>query len=262
MEQPQGTSPDVRSLDDRQVADLYLDLAFPPGTARPYTVLNTVVSLDGKTTRDGRSTAIGSALDRVLLRRVRAAAEGVIVAAGTLRAEEIEFRFPPELQARRAQAGLPAAFVVVIVSARGELPLQRRLFSSPTPEITPVVLTTQRADPAALERLAGRARVLVVGAEEVDLPRAMAMLTQDFGVRRLVLEGGASFNAAMLGADLVDEIFCTLAPLVLGGPALTMVAGPGPLRGGPRRLALLSALDHGGELYLRYRVSHDARPSR
>ncbi len=256
----QPGAPDVRSLTDAEAAALYADLDLPPGEDRPYVVTNTVVTVDGKAALGGRATPIGSPFDRQVMRRLRAAAEGVILGAGTLRAEEIEFRLPPELVAGRAARGLPASLTVAIVSARGDLPLYRRLFRVPAPEVTPVVVVAAGADRATLAQLPEWVHVVVAGEEAVDLPRALAALARDFGLRRAVLEGGPSLNAAMLAAGLVDEIFCTIAPRVLGGPALTMVAGTTPLPGGLRELELLSAFAYQGELYLRYSVRQ--RPTR
>lgn len=251
---PQGSAPEVRLLTDAEAAVLYEDLALPPGDGRPYVVTNTVVTVDGKEALGGRATPIGSPFDRQVMRRLRAAADGVILGAGTLRAEEIEFRLPPELMAGRAARGLPGPLTVAIISARGDLPLDRRLFRARAPEVIPVAVVAAKADRSTLAQLPSWVQVLVAGEETVDLPLALARLRRDLGVRRAVLEGGPSLNAAMLAAGLVDELFVTVAPRVLGGPALTMVAGATTLPGGLRELELVSAFAYQGELYLRYRV--------
>ena len=88
---------------------------------------------------------------------------------------------------------------------------------------------------------------------EPDPAWALRALRDELGVRRLLVEGGPTLNGELLRAGLVDEIFWTLAPKVVGGgEELTMVAGPA--LPGPRRLALVSAYLHEGELFLRYRV--------
>jgi diaminohydroxyphosphoribosylaminopyrimidine deaminase/5-amino-6-(5-phosphoribosylamino)uracil reductase len=82
----------------------------------------------------------------------------------------------------------------------------------------------------------------------------MTALARDLGIRHAILEGGPSLNTAMLAARLVDEVAFTLSPKVVGGPALTMFAGPAPLPTGIRSLRLLSALAYQDQLFLRYRV--------
>lgn len=244
--------PEVRTLADDEAANLYADLSFPPGLARPHTVMNMVASLDGKIAIQGRSGRLGSALDHLVLRRLRAAVEGIIVGAGTLRAEEVEYRLPSTLLEKRLAAGLPPALTVVVISASGSIPPHRRLFSTPIPSIVPVVLTTNQGAAVAAGPLAGRARVVPLGDGEVDLPRAMAYLVNDLGLRRVVVEGGPTLGAHMLAGDLVDEVFLTLAPKVVGGSGPTMVGGTAPLPGSPRVVQLVSALAYSDELFLRY----------
>ncbi|MHB9089917.1 MAG: RibD family protein [Chloroflexota bacterium] len=247
---------DMHLLSAEEAEHLYEDLALPLGVGRPYIATNTVVTVDGKTAFEGRSTPIGSRFDRRVMQRIRAAADAVIMGAGSLRAEEVEFRLPPSLLEGRPTRGLPAALTVVVVTARGDLPLARRLFAQPTPEVTPVVLTCRAGENAVHRDLPAGVEVLVAGDDDVDLPAAVRALFGELGLRHAILEGGPSLNAAMLAVELVDEIFFTLSPKVLGGPALTMVAGPAVLPGGLRRLALRSALAYGDELFLRYRVQH------
>lgn len=246
--------PEVRALNDGEADSLYAGLVLPPGDGRPHIVTNTVVSLDGKTVFEGRSTPLGSHFDRELMRRLRAAADAVIMGAGTLRAEEIEFRLPTGLLAGRLARGLPPYQTVVIVSARGDLPLERRLFSLPTDDLRPVVVTTRAAEARVRSTVPTRVTVLAHGETTVDLPEAMAALRRTLGIRHAILEGGPSLNAAMLAEGLIDEVMFTLSPKIVGGPALTMVAGPAPLAGGIRAVRLVSALAYGDELFLRYVV--------
>ena len=59
-----------------------------------------------------------------------------------------------------------------------------------------------------------------------DLPRLLAYLHEEHGVRSVLCEGGPTLNSHLFAAGLVDELFLTLNPKVLGGAsALTIVAG-------------------------------------
>jgi riboflavin biosynthesis pyrimidine reductase len=51
---------------------------------------------------------------------------------------------------------------------------------------------------------------------EVDLPAAMKILRQEFGIRYLLCEGGPVVYGLMLRAGLIDEKFLTVAPLDAG----------------------------------------------
>jgi hypothetical protein len=59
----------------------------------------------------------------------------------------------------------------------------------------------------------------------------LATLRADYGVRRVVCEGGPRLFRALLEEQLVDELHLTLAPRIFGGagaPTLTGLAGDFP----------------------------------
>ncbi|MHB1132537.1 MAG: RibD family protein [Chloroflexota bacterium] len=246
--------PLVRSLTAEEAEHHLLDLSLPEGSGRPYVVTNFVQSVDGRTTILGRSAGIGSRFDRLLLHRLRAAAEGVLVGAATMRAENVPFLVAPHLLESRLRRGLPRAVVAAIVSATGDLPLFRPVFSTPTPDLVPVVLTTRLGAAILRPVLAPHVHLLTLGESSVDLTQALSLLYSDYGVRRLVVEGGARLIADLLAAELVDEVFLTVAPKLLGGPAGGMVAPGAILPRAPMSLTLRSAHAYGGELFLRYCV--------
>src|SRR5947207_15653950 len=72
--------------------DLYRDLGLPDGD--PYVVLTMVATVDGKAAIDGRARPIGSDLDHLLMRRIRANVDAVMSGAGTLRAEGLDLSVP------------------------------------------------------------------------------------------------------------------------------------------------------------------------
>ena len=76
------------------------------------------------------------------------------------------------------------------------------------------------------------------------------------GVRALLCEGGPTLNRALLGAGLVDELFLTLSPLLVGNNDAPRIVEGEDLRA-PARLQLEWVLHHDDELYLRYAVRHD-----
>ncbi|MNY59621.1 5-amino-6-(5-phosphoribosylamino)uracil reductase [compost metagenome] len=48
------------------------------------------------------------------------------------------------------------------------------------------------------------------------------------GITSVLIEGGGNLNAAALHAGIVDKLYCTIAPMIIGGQsALTPVEGLG-----------------------------------
>jgi len=93
-----------------------------------------------------------------------------------------------------------------------------------------------------------------VGHGRVDL-RALLARLRARAVERLLVEGGGELNGALVEAGLVDELYVTVAPCVLGGRAApTPVDGEGLAMDSRVRLRLVSLDRHGDELYCRYAV--------
>ena len=84
------------------------------------------------------------------------------------------------------------------------------------------------------------------------MPRLLAYLHEEHAVRSVLCEGGPTLNSHLFAANLVDELFLTLNPKVLGGAsALTIVAGRELVE--PAEPELVSVAEAGGELYTRWR---------
>ncbi|MDQ7800854.1 MAG: pyrimidine reductase family protein [Armatimonadota bacterium] len=234
---------------EEALEDLYADLRFPEIAGRPFLYLNMVATADGAAHLGGRTRGMGGAADRVAFRRLREHCDVVLVGAGTVRLEGYgPPRLDPRAQERRRRRGSPPVPRLAVVSARLHLDPSLKLFAEPRNR--PVVITTEDADPFRRRALEAVAEVVAFGRGSVDLPQALTWLYES-GVRRVLCEGGPSLNAHLLAAKVVDELFLTVAPLLAGGAAGRIVAGP---VGGPLRLALRELREYGGELLARYQV--------
>ena len=81
----------------------------------------------------------------------------------------------------------------------------------------------------------------------------MELLQQRWGVKQLVCEGGPTLFKSLLNADLVDELYITIAPVIFGGQKSRSLTGL-PLGFLPHefRFRLKSIEAHGGEAFLHY----------
>lgn len=122
-----------------------------------------------------------------------------------------------------------------------------------------VLLITDRVSNAYLAHLrAAGVSYLFCGKERVDLDMALTKLRETLRLRKVMLQGGGTFNGAMLNAGLVDELSQIIVPIADGGgPEVTGIFdAPGPPgRRGAATLQLRSQeLLRGGALWLKYKV--------
>lgn len=87
-----------------------------------------------------------------------------------------------------------------------------------------LILLSEQAPAEYLDYLRGLGfSYIVTGADKIDLPRAMEILHDEFGVERLAVLGGGRINGGFLTAGLIDELSLLLAPGIdgrSGQPAL------------------------------------------
>jgi riboflavin-specific deaminase-like protein len=235
-------------------------LAASGPTERPYVLLNMVSTVDGHAALGGRSVSLSGPADRELFHELRTAVDGVLVGAATARAERYG-RIVPDAsrRRRRVERGQREEPLACVVSASLAFPEQLPLLAEPAAQVA--ILT-----PSADSLPASAAEVHYIRAARgalLDLPHAFAELRERFGVHTLLCEGGPHLNAQLLQAGLVDELFLSLAPQLVGGDpaiegeALGILAGIELLP--PLGLSLLSVLEHDSHLFLRYRVKRPPR---
>ncbi|HUH80066.1 MAG TPA: dihydrofolate reductase family protein [Solirubrobacteraceae bacterium] len=225
----------------------------------PYVMLNMVSTLDGRATLGGHSGPISSRADRELFHALRAAVDGVLVGAGTIRAERYGRMIrDSDVRAERLARGMPEEPLACIVSGRLELPDDIGLLQT---EAARVVVAT--SSPASLPPVPARVTYLRgPGDGRLELAGALAELRSRYEVRTLLCEGGPHLARELLGENLVDELFLSLSPLLAGGEpttgeALRILAGV-ELQP-PAQLELIGMLREGSWLFLRYRVASEER---
>lgn len=231
----------VTERDDVALAELLAATSLPRPSDGSWVAVNMVVSVDGRSAAGGRVGALSSLADKALFGHLRTEADVVLVGAGTVRAERYgSVRVGEGAAARRRARGQAPVPPLAVVTRSGAVPAH--LFDL---DPAPIVCTSEHG---ARELAAtGRAvDTVVTGTSEVDLPATLARLASR-GLRTVLCEGGEQLNASLLAADLVDEWFVTLAP-VLGGDDVGLAGRHDGLVG----LTLRSVARLGDDVFLRY----------
>lgn len=244
------------------VRNHYRALDFPaPPPDRPYLYLNMVASADGKATVDGSERGLGSSGDKRIMQELRAHADAVINGASTLRVSgSSPLVRPDDMKALRRELGRKPQPLGVVVSESGDLPLDVPFFTSKEFDALVIVTEATPAERVAVLQATGR-NVAIVPRGPGNGAAIAAVLRREYGIGYALVEGGPTLNAALFHAGVVDELFLTCAPWIVGGrESLTAVEGTPFHRATMPRLRLRDLLHSAptDEIFLRYTVERRA----
>ena len=242
------------------------------GFEAPRLYANFVASLDGVVAlagQDHSSQMISgrSEADRFVMGLLRACADAVLIGAGTFRAAPDSLWTPmfiyPDAAAEfadlRKHLELPVEPRLIVLTASGEVNPQH-----PALESGALVLTTGLGATKLRDRLPASSSVVALGnGRAIDLVDVIDACRSE-GHRVVLSEGGPAVIGGLVKADLLDELFLTLSPILAGrsdvGGRPGLVEGAELLPSRSISVHLLSVRKHGSHLFLRYAFRTEPRP--
>jgi riboflavin biosynthesis pyrimidine reductase len=250
------------------------ELAFELRADRPTVVANFVSTIDGvvalgpdeKSTGGGEISGFSEA-DRFMMALLRSLADVVIVGAGTVRvgrnhewtARNLRPDLAPVFAEWRRELGLAPQPTTVVVTASGDVDLRHRGLSA---QDVPVFVVTTHAGARRLNEVKLPANLEVVvnsNGDDVKPGELLDAVRMNTRARVALCEGGPHLLGALMGAGLVDELFLTVAPQVVGRPAgagrLGLVEGSNLIAAGGSWARLAAIRRAGDDLFLRYRFA-------
>ncbi len=175
---------------------------------RPWVRIVSACTIDGRIASKVGYSRLSCQYDLVRLHRHRAECDGVMIGANTANIDD------PMLTVRLVKTDRQPCRVVVDGKLRCRLDL--RLFKTAR-EIPTIVLTTEKADHEKIEKLRDMGVIVeIVGEEYVDLRKALEILYRNYGIKKLLVEGGGKLNWNLIKNNLVDEIYITITPYIFG----------------------------------------------
>ena len=186
--------------------------------SRPFVFINMAMTADGKiATANRKTSAFGSRADHANLLTLRDKADAILTGAGTLNAQ-------PDVTLGPGPRSKKNPPLRVIASGGGNVNPRHKIFRTQGAPV--IVLATERISRARLQKLETAADVVkICGASSIDFARALDFLQNEWGVKRLLCEGGGDLNDSLLRAGVVDEVNLTICPLILGGREAPTIAG-------------------------------------
>ncbi len=190
----------------------------------PYVIAKWAMSMDGKlATRPGQSRWITSEESRDYSKYIRAQSQAVMVGIETVLKDN------PGLLAWVKYMGNP---IRIILDSKARLPLNSKLVK--TIAQGPVWVMVSASAPENRVRLLKQKGVKVFRVPllngRLDFKAAMKTLV-DNGINKLMIEGGSEVLGSAFYNKVVDEVYCFIAPKIIGGrDAQVPVEGKGVFR--------------------------------
>ena len=201
-------------------------------TGKPFVILKTAMSLDGKiATTSGESQWITSEASRHRGHEIRDTVDAILVGSGTV------VRDNPALTTRlQDKKGRDA--IRIVLDSHGQTPTDARIFN-PESSASVIVAVTPDAPTQNISALEN-AGAEVITVPEVHCKVCFKRLMEILGEREItsvLIEGGGEINASAVAAGVVDKVMCFIAPKLIGGRN-----APGPIGG--EGIANLSDVPH------------------
>lgn len=248
------------TLSCQKIRDIYGDLRFfELHEDRPCTYTSLVTSLDGRIAftdapqgpliaKMNQHDPAGADTDWFILNMLRSVSDGVLLGAGTMRAEAdyLCYSFDQDLEDMRVAAGKQPVPWNIVSSTNGKsIPFDHVLFN--TPEVPVMICTSIQGAEVVREgirnehlivcaptkddvtdemieqmKAAAPGTVIVVATGDARPDTAATMYAlKRFGIDRLLVEA-PSYMHHLVAEQMMDELFCNYSCIYVGGHALTI----------------------------------------
>lgn len=212
------------------------------------------MSTDGKISDAHRTAArFPSPTDHYHLEQQLATADATLFGAGTLRAYGTTalIKEPALLTKRQQQKQLPQP-IHIVCSPSGQLDPTANFFRQP---VRRWLLTTTKGA-QVWQTLENFERIWIAptatASNQFDWPQILKEL-KTLNIHHLLVMGGGQLVAMLMAADLIDELWLTICPLIIGGQnAPTPCDGDGFCLKNAPKFTLRSNQTIGDEVFLNY----------
>jgi 2,5-diamino-6-(ribosylamino)-4(3H)-pyrimidinone 5'-phosphate reductase len=211
-------------------------------------ISNTAISLDGKiSTRRHEHLSLGSHLDRIKMSELRSRADAVLVGGKT-------FRNWPYPLIENSKYGTWKArtkpLLNVVLTHEGMHDAQLRLKDWPNEDVELVFCAHESAQ--FPEKIIELSAAQILRYETLSIIDAIEYI-ESRGCELLLLEAGGDLLFELFKLNLIDEIYLTLCPLIIGGiDTPTLSDGEGFDADSLKNFSLVSQEVCDDEIYLHY----------
>ncbi len=248
------------------------DVVFTSPKQRPFVYSNFVISLDGIVSfhldgdDTGNAISGANAADHAVMGILRACADAIVWGSGSYTSTKKFLSTPAAIfpkaadlfaEQRRALHAATAP-LAVILTASGKIPMDGALLLDAS---QPTLIITTHSNLPFLQHIQSEelaVRVAAIPESTLEPQSVLKLLTEEYGIQSVLFEGGPKLLGAFLQANVIDEMFLTTAPQLVGHGAQherpSLVEGYGFMPQTAPWLELRSLKRSGSVLFSHYRV--------
>lgn len=185
---------------------------------KPYILLNSAMTADGKIATKNSSTQISGPEDLIRVHKLRKEYDGIMVGINTVLIDN------PKLTVHKIECPKEYNPVRIIIDSKARTPLDSKVLND---DAKTIIFVSEIASQENIEKLSEHCEVIICGKTRVNLKKAMNKL-YDLDVKSVLLEGGSTLNYSMFKDELIDELNICIGSKILGGKdSKTLVDGDG-----------------------------------
>ena len=186
--------------------------------SRPKVILSAAVSIDGKIATILGDSNLSSKNDLKRVHKLRSQVDAILVGTNTIQNDD------PQLTVRYVKGKNP---IRIILNSLGNISTNYKIFKT-AKKIPTIVACSEKISKNNKQRLESHSiEIISIGKNSINLKRLLSLLYKK-NIKSILLEGGGATNWEFIKQNLVDEIFVTITPFMVGGKNSTsLVEGKG-----------------------------------
>ena len=189
--------------------------------SKPYVVINSAITLDGKIASISNDSQISSIQDLKRLHKLRSQVDAILIGINTVIHDDpiLNIRFVDNFKKNPTR---------IILDSKCRIPLDSKIMKT-AKKINTIIVVTEKASSnniLAVEKLGARV-LFTKNKSKINIKKFFSVL-QKLGFHKILVEGGGEVNWSCLKSGLVNELILTISPKIIGGRnAITFVEGTG-----------------------------------
>ncbi|MGD1838225.1 MAG: 2,5-diamino-6-(ribosylamino)-4(3H)-pyrimidinone 5'-phosphate reductase [Nitrososphaeraceae archaeon] len=189
--------------------------------SKPYVIINSAITLDGKITSISNDSKISSKQDLKRLHKLRSQVDAILVGINTVINDDpiLNIRLIDNFKKNPTR---------IILDSKCRIPLYSKIMKT-AKKINTILVVTEKASKnniLAVEKLG--AQVLHTKSKSnINIKKLFSVLKK-LGFQKILVEGGGEINWSCFKSGIVNELILTISPRIIGGRnAITFVEGTG-----------------------------------